>query len=234
MVTLTGSGGIGKTRLALAIADEVADTYSEGVWFADLAALSNPASVAPTLAEVLGLREPQEIDVTETLTEYLKSKTLLLIIDNCEHLLDVCARLVSRLLGACPGLRILATSRQPLGIAGERAYNVPPLLLPPRGFVAHDKETQSVLLEYEAVQIFVERAQQALMSFKVSANNLPAIVQIAQYLDGIPLAIELAAARVKSLTPEQIALRLQDSLRLLNTGDRAALPRQQTLRATLD
>ncbi len=195
---------------------------------------STPLLVAPTLAEVLGLREPQETEVTETLTEYLKPKTLLLIIDNCEHLLDVCARLVSRLLGGCPDLRILATSRQPLGIAGERVYNVPPLLLPPRDFVVHDKETQSALLEYEAVQIFVERAQQALMSFKVSANNLPAIVQIAQYLDGIPLAIELAAARVKALTPEQIALRLQDSLRLLNRGDRAALPRQQTLRATLD
>ncbi len=235
LLTLTGSGGTGKTRLSLQVAAEVLDDFANGVWLVELASLSDPVLVPQTVASVLGVREEPNRPLLTTLTGYLCAKHLLLILDNCEHLIEVCAQLADALLHACPKLHILASSREALGIAGETTFNVPSLSLPdPKHLPPVGAEFVPALTQYEAVQLFIERALGALPGFTVTNQNAPAVAQICYRLDGIPLAIELAAARVKMLRVEQIAMRLDDRFRLLTGRSRTALPRQQTLRALID
>ena len=227
LVTILGAGGIGKTRLALQAASEVLDAYRDGVWLAELAAIRDAALVPPTIAQLLGLPEVAGGSPIESLRAYLKSRQLLLILDNCEHLIGACARLVDALLRDVDDVTFLATSREPLNLAVEQGYVLQPLSLP-------DSRSNDRLLRSEAVQLFVERVRQQLPGFEPTPDRVPAIAGICVHLDGIPLALELAAARARSLSVEQINARLADRFRLLTTGARTALPRQQTLRATLD
>jgi predicted ATPase/class 3 adenylate cyclase len=230
LLTLTGSGGCGKTRLALQVAAELLEEYADGVWLVELAALADPALLPQTVAAALGLREEPNRPLTATLVDYLRPKSLLLVLDNCEHLLTACAQLADTLLRAAPHLRVLASSREGLGIAGELTYRVPSLSLPdPRSLPPVER-----LAEYEAVSLFLDRARFSRPGFSLTPQNAAAVAQICQRLDGIPLAIELAAARVRALPVEQIAARLDDRFRLLTGGSRTALPRQQTLRALID
>ena len=230
LTTLTGPGGTGKTRLSLRVATDLLDTFSNGVWFVELAPLTDPALITQTVMASLGLREESGHTLLEILTDYLRSKTALLILDNCEHLVEAAAQLAETLLQACPNLRILVSSREALGIPGEMPYRVPSLAIP------NARETHSAesILQFEAAHLFIERARSAAPAFTVTDENAPAIAKICTRLDGIPLAIELAAARVKILKVEQIAERLDDRFRLLTGGSRTALPRQQTLRALID
>jgi len=235
LLTLTGAGGVGKTRLAIAVAQAASEAYPNGVCFVDLAPLSDPGLVAPSVASALEVREEPGRPLIETLRDFLRSKALLLILDNCEHLLDACAALVAQLLEGCPHQRILATSRQSLGITGELAWRVPSLPVPPpQALPTSQREPETLLGEYASVQLFVERAQSVSPPFRLIRDNSRAVAQICRRLDGIPLALELAAARVKALSVEQIAARLDDRFRLLTGGSRTALPRQQTLRALID
>jgi predicted ATPase/transcriptional regulator with XRE-family HTH domain len=230
LLTVTGSGGAGKTRLSLEVAAEALDTFKDGVWFVALAPLSDPGLIPDTVAEVLGLRNEQGRPLIETLLAHLHGKQLLLILDNCEHLIEDCARFADAVLRTGREVRILATSREALGIAGERTWRVPSLPAPdPRAALPVEQIEQ-----YAAVQLFIARATYVLPGFQVTNANAPALAQVCWRLDGIPLAIELAAARVRALSVEQIAARLDDRFRLLTEGGRTALPRQQTLRATLD
>jgi non-specific serine/threonine protein kinase len=227
LVTITGAGGIGKTRLAMQAAAEVVDAYGDGVWLAEFASIRDPSLVATTIAQTLGVPERAGTPATELLCAHLKSRQVLLILDNCEHLLDSCAHLVNTLLPGAKGTTILATSREPLRVAGEQTYALPPLSLPESGAKAE------AIRESEAVQLFVERVQRQLPEFELAGRSA-AVAGICTHLDGIPLALELAAARTRSLSVEQINERLGDRFRLLTSGSRTALPRQQTLRATLD
>jgi len=230
LVTLSGSGGVGKTRLSLRTAEEVLDDFTDGVWIVELAPLSDPALVAQQVASSLGLRDDPGRPVLETLASYMRDRQLLLVLDNCEHLLDACGRLANRLLRACPGLRILASSRQPLGIAGEAVLSVPSLSFPdPDHLPPIDR-----FHEYMAMSLLIDRARLVLPDYQVTARNAASLARICQRLDGIPLAIEMAAARLNILNADQLAARLDDAFRLLTGGSRSALPRQQTLRATLD
>jgi non-specific serine/threonine protein kinase len=235
LVSLTGTGGVGKTRLAIQVAEAETPRYPDGAWFVDLASLSETALVPARVAAALGMREPAGRAVAVALAEFLRDRHLLLLLDNCEHLLTGCARLAAELLEGCPRLHILATSRQPLGLPGELVRRVPSLSLPGRRLPGSEgNEELATLLEYEAICLFVERARQAEPAFQATPGNAMAIVRVCQRLDGIPLALELAAARVRALTVEQIAARLDDRFRLLTSGSPAAPPRQQTLRAALD
>ncbi|MGQ0548180.1 MAG: ATP-binding protein [Armatimonadota bacterium] len=230
LLTLTGPGGSGKTRLALRTAVEVLDEFPEGVWLVELAPLTDPDQVAQTVATALGIREEPGRPIQTTLVDSLRHKRLLLLLDNCEHLLSACARLADTLLQNCSHMRILATSQEALGIGGESVWLVPFLSLPDvSGSISVER-----LLQSEAGSLFNERARAARRSFTVTAANAPAVAKICRQLEGIPLAIELAAARVKALTVEQIALRLEDSIGLLAGGSRTAASRHQTLQATLD
>jgi predicted ATPase/DNA-binding CsgD family transcriptional regulator len=230
LVTLTGSGGVGKTRLSLRAASDVLADFRDGVWLVELAPLSDPALVAQQAASSLGLRDDPGRPVIDTLTDYLRERQVLLVLDNCEHLLEACARLADSLLRACPRLRILASSREPLGIAGEAVFSVPSLTFPdPKQLPPIDQ-----LNDYMALNLFIDRARLVLPDYQAAAHNIAALARICQRLDGIPLAIEMAAARLSILTAEQLADRLDDTFRLLTGGSRAALPRQQTLRATID
>jgi non-specific serine/threonine protein kinase len=230
LLTLAGPGGCGKTRLAIEAAAATLPAYRDGVWLVELAALADPALVPQATATALGVREAPGQPLTETLTAALRSKQLLLVLDNCEHLIAACAQLAEALLRACPELRILATSREPLHVPGEVIWLVPALSLPdPRRL-----PPLADLLQYEAIQLLVERARAIVPSFQVADQHAAALAQICARLDGMPLAIELAAARVNTLTLEQLASRLDDAFRLLSGGSRTVLSRQQTLRATLD
>ncbi len=230
LLTLTGAGGAGKTRLALQIAVDLVEEFADGVWFVELAPLADPAFVLNTVAAVLGVREEAGRPLLATLMDWLSHRELLLVLDNCEHLIEACAQFADAGLHASRETRILATSREPLGIAGESAYHVPSLEIPnPKLQISFEQLTQ-----YDAVRLFVERATQALSTFRMTNDNAPAIAQICFRLDGIPLAIELAAARVKALAVDKITERLDDRFRLLTGGSRTALPRQQTLRALID
>ncbi|HET7091269.1 MAG TPA: tetratricopeptide repeat protein [Anaerolineae bacterium] len=232
LLTLTGAGGTGKTRLSLQVAADLLDSFADGVWLVELAPLSDPVLIPQSVATTLGVREVPGRPLMVALTDYLRAKHLLLILDNCEHLIDACAHLADHLLRACAHLKILASSREALGIAGEIAFRVPSLAVPPDVLsAARDLEG---LTRCESAQLFVERTMAVQPHFAVTPQNAPAIAQICQRLDGIPLALELAAARVKVLSVEQIAARLNDRFRLLTGGSRAALPRQQTLRASID
>ena len=235
LVTLTGLGGIGKTRLAIAVAAEVVPEYADGVWLVALEALPDGSLVIPQIAEALGLREAPGRTLLKSLIDHLHKKRLLLVLDNCEHLLDACAHVAAQLLRECVGVRILATSRAALGITGETAWGVPALAAPEPEHLPQARSTLlRVLMSYESVQLFVERAQAVQKSFAPTGQNALAVAQICSQLEGIPLAIELAAARLKALTVEQIAQRLDNHLGLLTLGSRIAISRQQTLRAMLD
>jgi predicted ATPase/DNA-binding SARP family transcriptional activator len=230
LITLTGSGGVGKTRLAIQVVTEVLDSFPDGVWFLDLAPLSDSSLVPNILAHLIGLRESSEITVSELLINYFRSRRALVVFDNCEHLIDSCAQLIHSLLTSCEHLTILATSREKLRVAGETPYRVPSLETP-------QPNTKSNMLEIssmESIKLFAERAAIALPGFSVNQQNAQVIAQICQRLDGIPLAIELAAARTNMLTVERISVRLDDRFNFLTNGLRTALPRHQTLRALIE
>jgi predicted ATPase/class 3 adenylate cyclase len=230
LLTLTGVGGAGKARLACQVAADALQRFAQGIWVVELAPLAEPALVAQTVAQVLGVRDEAGRPLLATLADALRARHLLLVLDNCEHLLAGCALLVDALLRSCPQVRVLATSREALGIAGETSWRVPSLGLP-------DVRTAAgldALTQCEAVRLFVERAAAVQPHFQITPQNATAVAEVCRRLDGIPLAIELAAVRVKALGVEQVAARLDQRFRLLTGGSRTALPRQQTLRALMD
>jgi predicted ATPase/DNA-binding SARP family transcriptional activator len=230
LLTLTGPGGSGKTRLALELAASLVEGYPDGVWLVELAAISDPALMPQGLAQALDVIEQPGRPLVDTLVEYLRSRSLLLILDNCEHLVGECARVAELLLRACPRVRILSTSREALNIPGEVVWPVPPLTVP-------DPERLPSLLalaQFEAVRLFCERAAATFPRFELTAENAVAVARICKRLDGTPLAIELAAPRVRALSVAQIAARLERSFSLLTSASRTALPRHQTLSATIE
>jgi predicted ATPase/class 3 adenylate cyclase len=235
LLTLTGTGGTGKTRLSVQVAADLLDQFPDGVWLIELATIDDPAQVAAAIATPMRVREEPEEEMLVTLTNFLRAKKLMLILDNCEHLIAECARIAETLLRACHGLQILASSREPLGIAGERTWPVPSLSIPDgwREEIRGDHAAER-LTAYESVRLFIDRATAVRPAFKVTNENAPYVAEICWRLDGIPLAIELAAARIRVLSLDQIASRLNDQFRLLTGGSRTALPRQQTLRALID
>ena len=230
LVTLTGPPGTGKTRLAFEVGSQVQRHYQDGAWLVELAGLADPALVPQALAAILGVPEQAGQPLLATLVAAVGDRHLLLILDNCEHLLDACAPTAEALLRSCPRLCILATSRQPLGITGEVSWPVTPLALPPAG----GGPALTDLACCDAVRLFLDRAAAAVPAFALTERNAPAVSEICRGLDGLPLALELAAARVKVLSAEQIAAHLDDRFGLLRAGSRTAPPRQQTLRATVD
>lgn len=235
LLTLAGTGGCGKTRLAVEVGMDVRAYYRDGVWLVELAALADPVLVPQAVASALGVREQSGRPLIETLTTALASRHMLLILDNCEHLIDACVALVAALLRACPGLQVMATSREPLQVLGETVWQVPSLAVPATWQAGRaTAEGLPGLLTFDAVRLFAERAGSALPSFALTASAAPAVVEICRRLDGIPLALELAAVHVSAMAPGDIAARLDERFRLLVKGNRAALPRQQTLKATLD
>ncbi len=229
LMTLVGSGGTGKTRLSLQLAAELVTAFPDGVWFVELAPLTDPSLIPQSIASAFGVREQMGMPLMDIILNYMRAKHILLILDNCEHLVDACAKLADQFLHASPNMKIIASSREPLGIGGETIYHVPSLSLPELA-----SNTRAALVHYEAVQLFVERARAANPKFGLTDGNAAAIAQVCCRLDGIPLALELAAARITLFAPEQIASRLDDRFKLLTGGSRTALPRQQTLRATID
>jgi predicted ATPase/class 3 adenylate cyclase len=225
LVTLTGAGGAGKTRLALQVAAGLADGAGDGVWFADLAALADPALVAVTVAGVLGVRQEPGRPVLDTLAEAVGGRSLLVLLDNCEHVLDACAKLADALLRGCPNLALLATSREPLGVDGEEVHRVPSMEVPA------DSEDAAVIGNTEAVRLFADRAARSGVRLAWDEPTVRVVGRICRRLDGIPLAIELAAARLRGMPVTDLEARLDHRFALLTGGSRAALPRQQTLRA---
>ena len=230
ILTLTGVGGSGKTRLALEVARDLLEAYPDGVWLVELASLSEAALVPKAVAEALRVPERPAEPLADTLTEVLRGRQLLLILDNCEHLLEATAQLVDVLLDSCPRLRILATSREALGVEGEIRWLVPPLSVPEQGRTPSSEELEG----YESVRLIVERAKGRDPSFSLSPKNALAVTEICRRLEGIPLAIELAATRVGTLSIEQISERLTNSLKLLTGGSKTQMPKQRTLRGALD
>jgi non-specific serine/threonine protein kinase len=230
LLTLMGPGGIGKTRLALEVAGEELGAYPDGVWIVELAAIADPALVPQAVASAVGVREEGERPILETLAARLGHRRALLVLDNCEHLVEACAHLADTLLRRSPDLGLLATSREALGIPGEAVWSVPSLSLPEAGASPRFDD----LARCEAVRLFVERAALSRPDFALTQRGAATVAELCRRLEGIPLAIELAAARVKVLSVEQILARLDDRFRLLTGGSRTAQPRQQTLRAAID
>ena len=230
LVTLTGAGGAGKTRLALEVASQAIGSFPDGAWLVELASLSDPGLVLPTLAGVLGLAERPGKRLIDTITDHLASKPLLLVLDNAEHLLDACVQLVDRILRCSSSVVMLVTSRQRLGLAGERTYRVPSLTVPE----TNQTLTPESVSRYEGVRLFVERAKLVRPDFDVTTENASAIASISARLDGMPLAIELAAPRLRSMSVEELSQRLDQRFALLTDGSRTALPRHRTLRSTID
>jgi pentatricopeptide repeat protein len=234
LTTLTGLGGAGKTRLSIEAARTLLDQMPDGVWLVELAPVSDGADVAQAVLAALGLRDQSMItfgpatEPIDRLAAALSARRALLVLDNCEHVIEATAALTDRLLGDCPDLRILATSREPLDIIGEALWPVEPLSLPPEHATATEAQT------YAAVRLLSDRASAARHDFEVTDQTVSHVVRICRALDGIPLAIELAAARLRTMTVEQLASRLDDRFRLLTGGSRTALPRHQTLRAVID
>ena len=233
LLTLTGPGGTGKTRLALEAVSLVGRRFSDGVWFIELAPLAAGASVAGAVAVALRVREVRGHEVVTGIVAALREQTALLVLDNCEHVLDASAALVSALLPACPGLTIVVTSREPLRVRGEQVYPVPSLPLPPIGPSVATLDPES-LCGFAAVRLFVDRARAVAPAFSLTEANSAAVVDICRRLDGLPLAIELAAARTDALAPQQIAARLDDRFQLVTESAGGRPPRHQTLRALLD
>ena len=236
LVTVTGAGGTGKTRMALRAAEELLDDFPQGMWLVELAAVADPTLVPEAVASTLGLREDPDRTVLQVLVDYLRSKHVMIILDTCEHLVEAVASLADQILHASPHPVILATSREILGISGEMPLLCPNLALPDLNTLPPtiDSEQYSALASYEAVRLFAERAALASPGFEITSTNVSTIAQVCCRLDGIPLAIELAAARLRMLSVEQIAERLDHAFVFLTGGSRTALPRQQTLRATID
>lgn len=230
LLTLTGSGGTGKTRLGLQAAVDLLDPSGDGSWLVEFASISDPSLVPQTVASVLGLREERGRQLIDTLIEHLKTKRMLLMMDNAEHLLNAVANLVNQILRNCPHVQLLVTSREALSVSGERTYRVPSLSMPD----PDRRYTTELLLQFESVRLFLDRAVMSQPTFEITNLNSGSVAQLCHRLDGIPLAIELAAARVRALPVERIAERLDDRFRLLTGGARTALPRQQTLRALID
>ncbi len=230
LLTLIGPGGTGKTRLSLQATTDLLETFPHGAWLVELAPISDPSLVASTTAAALNLPAEVHRPAIDMLCDYLRERELLIVLDNCEHLVGACARMVDRLLRAAPKLRMIASSREALGIAGEVSYRVPSLGLPD----LQNPPYFESLSQYESIKLFIDRAASAVSTFTVTNENAPAVIQICHRLDGIPLAIELAAAKVRVLSVDQITKRLDDRFRLLTGGSRTALERHQTLRATLD
>ena len=230
LLTLTGAGGVGKTRLALRVASDLQGCYPQGAWLVELASLSDPGLVPQTVAAAFDLRPERGRSGLKALMDYLQNRNLLLVMDNCEHLVEACAALANSLLRYCPGLHILATSREILRIAAERTFIVPSLSFPGPG----QKHSLQELIQFEAVDLFTRRARVALPDFELSEENASAVVQICRQLDGIPLALELAAARLRAMDLEQIVGQLEDRFHLLTGGDRSAQPQLQTMRTSID
>lgn len=230
LVTLTGIGGVGKTRLALRVAAESQRSFDDGVWLVEFGERRDPRLVAETVAATLGLRERSTVPTIQILTDYLGPRNLLLVLDNCEHMIDDIAKLAETLLRTSPDLRILATSRESLAIGGETVLRVPPLTFP-----VPDRPTSvKSLAQYEAVNLFAERAAAAVPGFELTEDNREAVIAICTELDGLPLPIELAAARLRAMSVDQVLARLTDRFRLLTSGTRGAPDRQQTLRMSID
>ena len=230
LLTLTGSGGCGKTRLAVRLAADLIESFDDGVWIADLAALTDAKRVAHAIMNAIGATESRGKDEIDVITDRLGEQSTLLILDNCEHVIDECASLITAILTRCPNVLIVATSREALGITGETTFRVPSLSSPPTG----EHVTAADVGQSEAVALFVARGRAVNPAFHLTDLNAPPIAEICAQLDGIPLAIELAAARVKAIPPAKIAERLTDVFRILTGGSRGALPRQRTLRATIE
>ncbi|MFG2629781.1 LuxR C-terminal-related transcriptional regulator [Streptomyces sp. NPDC048473] len=230
LVTLTGAGGVGKTRLALQAAATVTRAFPDGVYVAELADLRDPELLVQSVATVMDLKNQSGRDTLHVVIDHIRGRRLLLVLDNCEHLVDVCARTVDALLRAAPGLRVLTTSRQVLGVTGEQVFPVPPLPTPVPG----ERHPVRELLQYPAVALFEQRAASVLPGFKVTQENAEAVAQLVGRLDGLPLSIELAAARMRTLTLHEILARLADRFALLTLGSRSAMPRQRTLRDLID
>ena len=228
LLTLTGPGGVGKTQLALRTARQVRRAFADGVWLVELAAVRDPELLVHAVADALGLRDHSVRAPLAAVVEHLEDKQLLLVVDNCEHLLDACAVVVAKLLSAAGRLRVLATSRQSLRVEGEHILRVDPLPAP------DPERLDRTVRDYEAVRLFAERAAVAVAGFEVTADNQAAVAAICHRLDGMPLAIELAAARLQTLSPDQLLRRLEDRFPLLVAGSHAALPRHRTLRAAID
>jgi predicted ATPase/class 3 adenylate cyclase len=229
LVTLTGAGGCGKTRLALQAAAELLGAARDGVWFVGLAALTDAGKITEAVVATLGLADAEGQDPLVSLTDALREQDTLILLDNCEHLIDGAAKLCGQLIRECPRLRILTTSREPLGIDGEHVYRVPSLSLPPGEADALDAIAAS-----DAVRLFVDRAQAQEPGFALDESSAPLVASVCRRLDGIPLALELAAARLSSMSLQQVSDRLDQRFRLLTGGSRNAMPRQQTLQATVD
>src|SRR5438132_6214892 len=230
LVSLAGPGGVGKTRLAIRAATDLGRGFRGGAWLAELAEVREPDLVASAVLAALDLRDQAATEPLALLRSYLRDAELLLVVDNCEHLLEPAAELVADLLKAAPGLRVIATSREPLSVAGEHVVPVPPLELPPAG----PDEPLASLRRSEAVMLFTERAAAASGTFELTTGNQAAVADLCRRLDGLPLAIELAAVRTRVLTVAQILARLADRFSLLTGGSRGALPRHQTLRTTIE
>ena len=228
LLSLVGTGGIGKTRLALQIGADLLHDVGDGAWLVELATLSDAASVVNAIASIFGLREQGDRPMLDVVVQYLKPRRLLLILDNCEHLIEDVARIADAILRTAPQVRVLATSREPLRIAVERVYQVPSLAVP-----SNDALTADDALQYGAIAFFAERARASDAKFALSDESAPIVSEICRRLDGIALAIELAAARIKVMAPRQLAQKLDERFRVLTGGDRTALPRQQTMRALI-
>jgi predicted ATPase/class 3 adenylate cyclase len=230
LVTLTGAGGTGKTRLALQVAADLLDQFPDGVWFVELAQIADPELIPQTILTATEVQIQPGRSALDSLIDFLREKTSLVVLDNCEHLIEACTKFADTILHSALNLKILASSREALGVRGEQAWHVPSLSTPDLKHLPPAEQ----LSQYEAVRLFIDRAILVQPHFEITNENAPALAQICYRLDGIPLALELAAARVRVLKVEQIAERLNDRFRLLTGGSRTALPRQQTLRATID
>ncbi len=230
LVTLTGAGGAGKTRLAIEVASRLVDAFADGVWLVELAALSDPRLVPQAVAQALEVKEQPARPVIETLSDYLASKTLLLVLDNVEHLLEACVHLVDEIVRRSPDIAVLVTSRERLGITGELTYRVPSLTVPG----TNERLTPETVSRYEGVRLFVDRAKLLRPDFDVTTENASAVASICARLDGMPLAIELAAPRLRSMSVEELSQRLDQRFALLTDGSPTALPRHRTLRSMID